>query len=127
MAGQSMACAPMLPDAIETKKEPMVKRPAAHCPIARALELIGDRWTLLILRDLHLEGPQKFHELQESVEGIGPTTLSDRLKVMLENGIVERRFYSEHPPRGEYLLTGTGKGLLPVLKALKTWGQTLKS
>ena len=101
----------------------MSKRPAKHCPIARALELIGDRWTLLILRDLHLEGAQKFHELQDSVEGIGPSTLSDRLKVMLEHGIVERRFYSEHPPRAEYLLTKKGKALLPVLKSLKTWGE----
>jgi DNA-binding HxlR family transcriptional regulator len=101
----------------------MVKRPAKHCPVARALELVGDRWTLLILRDLHLEGPQKFHELQDSVEGIGPTTLSDRLKVMLANGIIERRFYSDHPPRAEYLMTDKGKGLLPVLKALKTWGE----
>jgi DNA-binding HxlR family transcriptional regulator len=101
----------------------MPKRPAKRCPIARALALVGDRWTLLILRDLSLEGPQKFHELQESVEGIGPTTLSDRLKAMLDSGIIERRFYSEHPPRAEYVITDKGKGLLPVLKALKTWGE----
>ena len=101
----------------------MPKRPARRCPIARALKLVGDRWTLLILRDLALEGPQKFHELQASVEGIGPTSLSDRLKLMLENGIVERRFYSEHPPRAEYVITDKGKGLLPVLKALKVWGE----
>jgi DNA-binding HxlR family transcriptional regulator len=105
----------------------MVKRPAKRCPIARALDLAGDRWTLLILRDLHLEGPQKFHQLQDSVEGIGPTTLSDRLKVMLENGIVERWFYSDHPPRAECLMTDKGKALLPVLKALKTWGEGLVS
>ena len=101
----------------------MAKRPAKRCPIARALELVGDRWTLLILRDLHLEGQQKFHELQDSVDGISPTTLSDRLKVMLANGIIERRFYSDHPPRAEYLMTDKGRGLLPVLKALKTWGE----
>jgi DNA-binding HxlR family transcriptional regulator len=101
----------------------MVKRPAKYCPVARALELVGDRWTLLILRDLHLDGPQKFHALQNSVEGIGPSTLSDRLKTMLENGLVERRFYSDHPPRAEYLLTKKGRELRPVLKALKTWAE----
>ena len=102
----------------------MVKRPGKNCPIARALGQMGDRWMLLILRNLYLLGPQKFHELQDSIDGISPSMLSDRLKTMLANGTIERRFYSEHPPRAECLLTNKGRGLLPVLKALKTWGET---
>jgi DNA-binding HxlR family transcriptional regulator len=101
----------------------MAVRPLQHCPVAQALEIVGDRWTLLILRDLLLDGPRRFQDLQRSLEGIGPSTLSDRLKGLLENGIISRRFYEEHPPRAEYQLTTKGRALGPVLKALKEWGE----
>src|SRR5438477_8006315 len=93
-----------------------------RCPIARTLDIIGERWTILILRDLLLEGPRKFQDFEQSLAGIGPNTLSARLKRLEEAGIVERRFYEQHAPRAEYLLTDKGRSLGPVLKALLEWG-----
>lgn len=101
----------------------MPVRPARYCPVARALDIIGDRWTILILRDLLLDGRRRFQDLQQSLEGISPNTLSERLKALLESGIVERHFYEEHPPRAEYLLTKKGRSVAPVLRALKEWGE----
>jgi DNA-binding HxlR family transcriptional regulator len=86
--------------------------------------LIGDRWTMLILRDLLLDGPCKFQDLQGSLDGVSPNTLSERLKRLMQSGIVERRLYAEHPPRAEYLLTSKGRELRPVLRALREWGET---
>jgi DNA-binding HxlR family transcriptional regulator len=91
------------------------------CPVAKSLELIGDRWTLLIVRDL-LDGACRFQDFQESLKGIAPTVLSQRLKLMEEHGLVERRFYSDHPPRAEYLLTDKGRELGMVVGALAAWG-----
>lgn len=93
-----------------------------RCPISRTLDIIGERWSILILRDLVLEGPRKFGDFQQSLRGISPNTLSSRLKTLEENGIVERRFYDQHPPRAEYVLTARGRELGPVLKALREWG-----
>ena len=96
------------------------------CPVTRALDIIGDSWTILILRDLFLDGPRKFQDLQESLAGASPNTLSARLKKLVEHGIVERRFYAEHPPRAEYALTDKGRELGPVMKALREWGSRQK-
>jgi DNA-binding HxlR family transcriptional regulator len=98
-------------------------RPDRYCPIARTLDIVGDRWTMLILRDLVLDGPRKFQDLEQSLSGISPNTLSARLKTLEESGIVERRFYTDHPPRAEYLITGKGLELRPILRTLKTWGE----
>jgi DNA-binding HxlR family transcriptional regulator len=94
-----------------------------RCPIARTLSIIGERWTILILRDLVIAGPRKFQDFERSLAGISPNTLSARLKHLEERGIIERRFYEQHPPRAEYLLTDKGKELRPVLRALFEWGQ----
>lgn len=93
------------------------------CPVARTLDLIGERWTVLILRDLFLKGPRRFQDFQESLSGVAPNTLSARLKELEGSGLIARRLYSEHPPRLEYHLTETGKSLGPILKALREWGQ----
>ncbi len=93
------------------------------CPVARTLDVVGERWTLLILRDLFLFGPRRFRDLEESLAGIAPNTLSARLQHLEARGILVRRFYSEHPPRADYALTDKGRALGPVLKALKTWGE----
>jgi DNA-binding HxlR family transcriptional regulator len=93
-----------------------------RCPVARTLAIIGERWTILILRDLVLHGPRKFQDFEQSLVGISPNTLSARLKVLEENGIVVRRFYEEHPPRAEYVLTDKGHELRFALKALREWG-----
>jgi DNA-binding HxlR family transcriptional regulator len=94
-----------------------------NCPAARTLEIIGERWTILILRDLLLRGPCKFHELQASLRGVSPNTLSARLKRLEENGIVARAFYADHPPRAQYVLTPKGRELGPLLKTLLEWGK----
>ena len=93
------------------------------CPVARTLEIIGDRWTILIIRDLLLKGPRKFIDFELSLQGISPNTLSARLKTLEETSLIERRFYEQHPPRAEYLLTAKGRELGPVLRALRDWGQ----
>lgn len=94
-----------------------------HCPIARSLDLVGERWTILILRELVRFGPRKFQEIEAALPGISPNTLSTRLKRIEQAGIVERRFYEQHPPRAEYVLTEMGQELRPVLRALFEWGQ----
>ena len=94
-----------------------------RCPIARTLDIEGERWTILILRDLVTGGPRKFQDFERSLAGISPNTLSARLKRLEEAGIVERHFYEQHPPRAEYLLTKKGEELRPVLKTVFDWGQ----
>ena len=92
------------------------------CPVARTLDVIGERWTILLLRDLLMEGPRKFQDFQRAFPGISPNTLSARLKSLEEHDVVSRRFYEDHPPRAEYRLTDKGRALGPVLKALLDWG-----
>lgn len=91
------------------------------CPIARTLDIIGDRWTLLIIRDLFV-GVTRFNQFLESSQGLPPKVLSTRLKKLRENGLIERRIYSEHPLRAEYQLTELGRSLFPVVKAIGQWG-----
>jgi DNA-binding HxlR family transcriptional regulator len=93
------------------------------CPVARTLDIVGERWTMLIVRDLVMSGPRKFQDFEQSLRGISPNTLSARLKRLEDAGIVERRFYEQHPPRAEYVLTVRGRELGPVLKALFDWGR----
>ena len=95
----------------------------SKCPVARALDIIGERWTILILRDLFREGPCRFQDFQRSLPGLSPNTLSARLKTLEEHGIIARQLYEEHPPRAEYLLTEKGRTLGPILKALLDWGR----
>jgi DNA-binding HxlR family transcriptional regulator len=103
-----------------------IKKPLPYgrrCPVARTLAIIGERWTVLILRDLLRDGPRKFQDFENSLEGISPNTLSDRLKTLEEHGIVAQRFYEEHPPRAEYVLTDKGRELRPVIKEMREWGE----
>jgi DNA-binding HxlR family transcriptional regulator len=94
-----------------------------HCPVARALDIVGEKWSLLILRDLARNGPQRFQELEERLPGVAPNTLSARLKWLEAQGVIGSRQYQRHPPRYEYLLTEKGQALRPVLKALYAWGE----
>jgi DNA-binding HxlR family transcriptional regulator len=89
--------------------------------VAKSLEVIGDRWTLLVVRDL-LPGARRFQDLLASLPGIAPNILSTRLKLMEEHGLIERSFYSDHPPRAQYALTDKGRELGMVLGALAAWG-----
>ena len=92
------------------------------CPVALTLDLIGERWTILLLRDLLLEGPRRFQDFQASLPGVAPNILSARLKAMEEGGLIGRQLYSERPPRVEYVLTEKGKSLGPIVKAMRDWG-----
>jgi DNA-binding HxlR family transcriptional regulator len=98
-----------------------MKSYAQECPVAQTLDILGDRWTLLIIRDLFL-GRTKFAEFQASLRGIPTNLLGDRLKQLEDHGIVTRHFYSEHPPRAEYVLTEKGRALDALLGAMTEWG-----
>lgn len=91
------------------------------CPIAQSLELVGEWWTPLILRDIVLLELTKFDDIQENL-GIAPTVLTSRLRHLVEAGVLERRQYSDRPPRFEYLPTAAGRDFETVLKALLKWG-----
>jgi DNA-binding HxlR family transcriptional regulator len=95
----------------------------SKCPVERAANIVGNRWTALIMRDLLLNPARRYQDLLESLTGIPPNTLSDRLKMLEDNGIVERRFYEQHPPRAEYLLTDKGRELGPIIRAMRDWGK----
>lgn len=93
------------------------------CPVANAARLLGDRWTLVILRDL-ADGAMRFSDLQETSGGISPRTLVDRLREMESQGLIERESFREIPPRVEYSLTSKGRATLPVIDALRAFGET---
>jgi DNA-binding HxlR family transcriptional regulator len=92
-----------------------------RCAIAGTLQIVGDQWTLVSIRDL-LRGVTRFADLASAPEGITRSVLSERLKLLEAEGIVRRSFYSEHPPRAEYRLTTKGLALGPTLGALARWG-----
>ncbi|MDA0270774.1 MAG: helix-turn-helix domain-containing protein [Chloroflexi bacterium] len=91
-----------------------------HCSVARALDIVGERWTLLVLRDA-FQGKRRFEEFSQSLP-IARNVLASRLKTLVEHGILERRQYEERPPRFEYRLTDKGRDLYPVIVALVQWG-----
>lgn len=92
------------------------------CPISCTLDLLGDRWTLLVIRDMMFHGKQRFEEFLDSPEGISTNILANRLKLLEESGFVEKQPYSNHSRRMNYQLTDKGKSLRPVLRAITTWG-----
>jgi len=94
----------------------------SNCPVCRTAEIISGKWTLLVIRDLSEES-KRFCELERSLEGISPRTLSLRLRCLEENGVVERHTYPEVPPRVEYALTSKGKALVPLIDDMRAYGQ----
>ncbi len=101
----------------------MARKYDSPCPVARTLNVIGDRWAILVLRDLFLYGPRRFQDFERSLKGITPSVLSQRLKEFEASGVIQGRPYAEHPPRHEYILTEKGRDLGPVLRAMKRWGE----
>lgn len=95
----------------------------SKCPIAGALDILGDTWTLLVLRDLLFYDKHRFADFLASPEGISTNILTERLKRLERRGLVERRRYQQHPPRDEYFVTARGHDLLPVLRELIKWGK----
>ena len=95
------------------------------CPISRSLAVAGDGWNLLILRDAHA-GLTRFDQFRKSL-GIAPTILTRRLAMLTDEGLLEKRLYSERPPREEYLLTDAGRDFLPVLFMIGAWGRQYRA
>lgn len=91
------------------------------CPVCKTAEVVCGKWTLLLIRDL-AEGSARFCELERSLEGISPRTLSLRLRALEEEGIVERHTFPEVPPRVEYALTSKGKALVPLVEDMRSYG-----
>ena len=101
----------------------MARKYSMRCSIASTLDIIGDRWTILILRDLFLHQTRRFQDFLTSLPGLTPGVLSARIKELTEHGILTSRLYADHPPRPEYLLTRKGRALNPILIAMKAWGE----
>ena len=97
--------------------------PRSSCPISNALDLLGDRWTLLVIRDLLFVGKRRFGEFLTSPEGIPTNILTDRLRRLEESGVVTKVPYQLRPARYEYQLTAKGTDLFPVLRALMEWAR----
>lgn len=95
------------------------------CPVETTLTLIGDKWKVLILRDL-MPGTKRFGELKKSVGNVSQKVLTAQLRAMEKNGLVNRKVYAEVPPRVEYSLTELGKSLKPILDSLWSWGEEYK-
>lgn len=95
------------------------------CPVETTLMLIGDKWKVLILRDL-INGTKRFGELKKSIGSVSQKVLTSQLRDMEEKGLVNRKVYAEVPPRVEYSLTETGHSLKPVLDAMSDWGKEYK-
>lgn len=92
-----------------------------ECSIEKALDILGGKWTFLIIRDL-FSGTKRFGELRKSLSGVSPKTLSERLKELEEKGVITRVAYPTVPPTVEYSLTEKGKSLKPIIKEMKLWG-----
>ena len=101
------------------------KRELPGCPVETTLMLIGDKWKVLILRDL-LPGTKRFGELKRSIGSVSQKVLTAQLRDMEEKGLLERKVYAEVPPRVEYTLTALGQSLRPILEAMAGWGEEYK-
>ncbi len=97
-----------------------------ECPVAMTVQLIGNKWKLLIIRNL-LQRPWRFNELQRNLDGISQKVLTDSLRSMEADGIITRTVYPEVPPRVEYALSELGQSLQPILDAMKAWGENYKA
>lgn len=101
-------------------------KPLPACPVETTLTLIGDKWKVLILRDL-LPGTKRFGELKKSIGSVSQKVLTAQLRDMEESGLLSRKVYAEVPPRVEYTLTDLGYSLKPILDALWNWGEEYKA
>ena len=106
--------------------ETSAKKELPACPVETTLTLIGDKWKVLILRDL-MPGTKRFGELKKSVGNVSQKVLTAQLRAMEESGLVHREVYAEVPPRVEYSLTELGKSLRPVLDSMQAWGEGYKA
>lgn len=104
----------------------LTKEELPECPVATTVQLIGNKWKLLIIRNL-LKAPQRFTELKNAVPSISKKVLSENLRAMEEDGIISRTVYAEVPPRVEYALTDIGRSLLQLMDDMAAWGERYKA
>lgn len=97
-----------------------------ECPVATTVQLIGNKWKLLIIRNL-LQRPWRFNELQKSLDGVSQKVLTDSLRSMEADGIITRTVYAEVPPRVEYALSELGESMRPILNSMQVWGENYKA
>jgi DNA-binding HxlR family transcriptional regulator len=106
---------------VSPEVKPVMLEGVRSCPVAEALDLVGDRWSLLVIRELGF-GVHRFNDIQRHT-GMPRDRLAARLRALEQAGLITRRPYSEHPPRYEYLATAAGQALDPVIQALRQWGE----
>ena len=104
----------------------LTKEELPECPVATTVQLIGNMWKLLILRNL-LQRPWRFNELKKSLEGISQKVLTDSLRSMEADGLITRTIYPEVPPRVEYALSDLGQSMRPIIKVMEDWGINYKN
>lgn len=104
----------------------LTKEELPECPVATTVQLIGNKWKLLIIRDL-LDAPQRFTELKNSLSGISKKVLTDNLRALEADGLIEREVFAEVPPRVVYSLSELGASLRPILDAMMEWGTRYKT
>jgi DNA-binding HxlR family transcriptional regulator len=103
----------------------LTKEELPACPVATTVQLIGNKWKLLILRNL-LASTQRFNEIRKTIPGISQKVLTENLRSMEEDGIITRTVYAEVPPRVEYSLSSLGESMRPIIKAMENWGTNYK-
>ena len=103
----------------------LTKEEMPACPVATTVQLIGSKWTLLIMRNL-LARPWRFNELRKDLDGISQKVLTDSLRSMEQDGIITRTVYPEVPPRVEYALSELGESMRPIINAMEVWGKNYK-
>ena len=105
----------------------LTKEELPECPVATTVQLIGNKWKLLILRNLIYNGTQRFSDFNKTVPGISKKVLTDNLRALEDDGLIDREVFAEVPPRVEYSLTPLGETLRPILDAMFDWGANYKS
>ncbi len=105
----------------------LTKEELPECPVATTVQLIGNKWKLLILRNLIYSGKQRFTDFAKTIPGISKKVLTDNLRALEDDGLVDREVFAEVPPRVEYSLSDLGKTLKPILDAMFEWGTDYKS
>ena len=104
----------------------MTKDELPECPVATTVQLIGNKWKLLIIRNL-LASPQRFTELKKTIPGISQKVLTDNLRALENDGLIEREIFAEVPPKVVYSMSELGDSLRPIISAMREWGENYKS
>ncbi len=101
----------------------MQKKNLPLCPVSRTALIIGSRWTSEIIQELVNHATRRFSDFEAALPGITPNTLSNRLKMLEDHGVITRKIYDSHPPRSEYHLTSKGRKMRPIIHAMRNWGR----